>query len=152
MRTITAHLIVFFALFALSLTVAACAGTISKCKDPAQRNTVECAVVNSVVDCTTPEASTLISEFSPIVEDWIVAKYTGADGTIDWSKAGEQLKSAGIADGMCVLASVVQKLSGKSTAEGGPGRPKAESLTVGFDTLRAKLAPGVQFKTAQGTL
>ena len=146
-------IITFLSLVALSLTIHACA-TVSKCQDPAQRNTVECAVINSVVDCLTPEAKQLESEFGPLVKA-LIAKYTSSNGTIDWTTLANDAglnATTGVADGMCVIADVVKDLQTKVTAEGSATRPNYAALSVGFDVLRAKVAPGVKFRTRNGDL
>lgn len=152
MHDSTRHLI-GYSLVAL-LVICICAigcGARQKCQDPAQRNTVECAVVNSIVDCTTANATQLETQFGPVVQ-WLIAKATGADGSIDWGQVTDTVKSFGIADGMCVIATVVEDLTQKSTAAGGPGRPSHDSLATGFDQLRAKVAPGIRFHTPRGDL
>lgn len=127
-----------------------CAG-LQKCQDPAQRNTLECAVVRDVVDCTTANATSLIGQFKTTVAA-LVAKYTGTDGAIDWNGLGDATKSFGIADGECVLADVIFDLMKRSSASGDGTHPKYESLSLGFDQLRSKRHPGVRFHTPDGDL
>lgn len=135
----------------VALICGACCATAQKCADPVQRNTTVCAVVNDIVDCTTPQATTLIAEFAPLVLT-LVEKLTGADGSIDMSALGADVKSAGIADGMCVIADVFKSLQSKSTAAGGPGKPKLDAVSNGFDQLRSQVTPGVKYKTPHGEI
>lgn len=139
-------------LFLSILAIAsACCGAAQRCAEPAHRNELSCAVLHDVVDCTTTNAKTLIDQFEPAV----IALLTGAtspDGVISWDKIEPAVSSFAVADGMCVLADVVGQLTRRSGAAGTPGSPTFESVSIGFDKVRAKLAPGVRFKTPSGEI
>lgn len=136
--------------FVFLIALAAC-GSIQRCAEPEHRNEPACSIVNSVVDCTTANATTLIDQFEPAIVELIKA-HTSADGIVDWPAIEPALSKFAIADGQCVLADVVGMLTRKSTAAGAPDRPKAESISDGFDVFRSKVSPGVKFKTRAGEI
>lgn len=151
---------IFIALgFTIVSLLAVCCGAAQKCREPANRNSPSCAIVNSVIDCTTDNAKTLVKEFGPAIVELIRTK-TSTDGAIDWSSLEDATKSLGIADGMCVLASLTAKppapLKPQVVVGGGSSPPIRElnvsELRLGFDRVRSQLAPGVKFHTADGDL
>ena len=112
-------------------------------------------LVGNIVDCTTPGARDLISEFGPVLEQ-LIASSTGADGQVDWQRIKDATKSFAVEAGGCVLASAVQALQG-SALKTPPGALRGvpvdpEVLRRGFEEIRASQLAGKRFKTESGEL
>jgi hypothetical protein len=160
------------AVAALAVVPASCTGGLN-CKDPKNAQNIGCAIDNAVVDCTgvtsLPSAVTVVT---PIVEK-LIASALQADGTIKWSAIEPQLIDLALQYGMCVIAEVWNQLmngggggsgsgsgssggsgsgSGSGSAMVARGALPAASLAEEFNRLRARVAPGRQFKTSKGAL
>lgn len=130
-------------LILFALTLPSCT-----CFQPAHRNDPGCAVLNQVVDCTEANVEALIPQFKPIVLE-LIAKATGADGTIDQAALDQSLIALGVKDGGCILADIENDYVNKPT--GATALPPREtkmraSYHQTFQDYRAKKWPGIKFK------
>lgn len=127
------------------------------CSDPKNASNVACTIENGVVDCigvsSLPPAVAVVT---PVVEK-LVASARQPDGTITWSSIEQQLVDLALQYGMCVVAEVWNQLTSSPPAGSGSAlvvarTPASASFAEEFNRLRARVAPGRQFKTSRGTL
>jgi hypothetical protein len=149
--------LLFVVVTALAFAPMAC-GSLN-CQDPKNAGSVACTIENDIVDCTgISSLSSAVTVATPIVE-----KLFGAarqpDGTLKWSSSIEQqLIGVALQYGMCAVAEVWHQLmSPSSTAGSGSAlvvrsAPAAAPFIEEFNRIRARVAPGHQFKTSRGTL
>jgi hypothetical protein len=140
----------------LAVAPMSCGGALN-CQDPKNTGSVACVVGGAVVDCTgVSSLPSAVVTVTPIVEKLVAAAHQ-PDGTYKWSASIEQqLVDLALQYGMCVISEVWNQLTSPSPAAGSGSvlvaraAPSA-ALTEEFDRLRARVAPGRQFKTSRGT-
>jgi len=94
MKTFFSLCRVFMLLSIASLVLPSCA-----CDAPEKRNTIGCAVLHQVIDCTVDAA---LSNLGPAAAA-IIAQATSG-GPVNWDNLLASLEGAGIKDGGCLIA------------------------------------------------
>lgn len=133
----------------------------TNCKDPKNAQSAACVVEGAIVDCTgVSSLPSAVEVVSPIVGK-LIGSAAQADGSISWPLIEPQLINLALQYGMCVLAEVWNKLTGGGGAgsAGSAGsavlssrRVSTNGAAAAFERIRARVAPGRQFKTSSGTL
>lgn len=109
-------------------------------------------VGKDVVDCTTKNAVSRISEFGPAI-DAILVTATAGDGTVDKDRVKSAISGFATDDARCVLADAVARALSPKPAD--PTAPQASPLTADPLALRqvfGELGGGKTYHTPHGTL
>lgn len=144
----------------LAIAPTSCGSSLN-CQDPKNVGSVACVVEGAVVDCTgVSSLPSAVAVVKPVVEK-LVASALQPDGTIKWSSIEQPIVDLALQYGMCVVAEVWNHLMTPSPVVAGSGSAlvmrgtsasaSSASFTEEFNRLRARVAPGRQFKTSGGT-
>lgn len=110
------------------------------------------AAGKAVVDCTTANARSLITQFGPVLESALVSA-THGDGSLDTDAVKSITRNFAADTGMCVAASVfAAAIAPKSTD---PNAPQSSPVAADPTALRAtfgELAKGKRYQTDRGEI
>jgi len=112
--------------------------------------------VGKLIDCAAGQLGSTVRELRPMVDDVLIESITG-DAKLDQDRILDVTKNFASDVGMCLFADAVTRAL-KPVSED-PQAPRASplvadptSLRCMFNVVRAKHAPGKQYKTEAGTL
>ena len=142
-------------ILALAVIFTTSCATIAECKQPAHALEAKCIAINSVIDCTTPAAASMISQFKPLLEG-AVQHATSGDGGIDLPSIKAVTASLATDDAKCVAAAVfhaaVRRLADPNAPKSSPLVADPIMLKAGFESIRTEQFGGKTFRLPEGSL
>lgn len=112
------------------------------CWQPEHRNDPGCVIVHQIIDCTGDNLPTSIAG--------VILAYISGTASPDWNFVLAQLENAGVKDGGCILAQLLNDYAAKPGAA--PEKAKAKSMSDMLVSFKAKLGiPDVKYKVSMAT-